>query len=62
MSPFSSKGKNLVPTDQRPSVPLPFNKYMSFPSKEKTIAHRNVMSKEKVVNVYMFVSLMYKII
>lgn len=59
---FASKDQNLKPTPQQPSVPIPFNKYMSFPSQRKNIAHRNAMSKEKVVNVCMLVSAMYKTI
>lgn len=37
---FASKGQNLKPNPQQPSVLIPFNKYMSFPPKGKTIPCR----------------------
>ena len=44
---FASKGQNLKPAHQQPSVLIPFNKCMSFPTKGKNIPRRYAMTKEK---------------
>ena len=44
---FASEGQNLKPTSQQPSVLIPFNKCMSFPTKGKNIPRRYAMTKEK---------------
>ena len=44
---FSSKGQNLKTAPQQPFVLIPFNKFMSFPTKGKNIPRRYAMTKEK---------------